>query len=173
MSGNKAFAIGFATTVTLFAGMVTYAILPPSLRSINAGLRERGIPELSGLEKSLGHEEGGLFAAWLFVAVEANDQQFEQYRERLLAEGGEHFELGDNPNQVKVVATETFDDTKLGNPPPRIFQKQRLNGSYLPWWNIEQVKEGEFFEKSLPKACWYRVILDRTNKIIYIYWCYS
>lgn len=169
MSGNKLMAIGVATMALLFGILTAYVLLPPSLRSINADLRARSIPELPGLEKLVGHDEGGLFSAWLFVAVEATDQQLDEYSRRLQTDGGEHLKLGDRPDQLKVV-TETFDVMKMPHPHPRLYFKQSRN---LPWWKIEKATDGDFFEKSLPKSCWYRVILDRRNHIIYIYWCYS
>ena len=167
---RKVLRTSLATT-TAVALFVLAWILWPS--SVNTELSKRHIPEIPSYESFIGLESGGFFAHWLFVAVRATDQQIDQYKLRLIADAAVHTELGDAPDQVSIVEVNRYQMPMTIDKQPRIYFKQTLNGRYLDWWNFDKARQGDFFEKILPKECSYQVILDRQHGIIYIYWHYS
>ena len=149
---------------------LAWCFWPPS---VNSTLKVRSIPEIPAFQSCLGVETGGLFAQWCFVAVRADREQIDEYKARLVDDGGQQKAFGSRAGEVRYVEIESYQPPPFDVDGPEVRFKQILHGKYLPWWNVEDVTEGDVFNKSLPNACGYEVILDPAHERIYIYWHYS
>ncbi|MHC4489704.1 MAG: hypothetical protein ACYSW7_11105 [Planctomycetota bacterium] len=140
-------------------------------------MQKRDIPVIKQYSEIIGLEKGGLMAHWFFLALQSHKDYTKRYEQQLIEDGAEAKEIGSARGQVLIIESEKIDSNEmeelLADSEAEVVFKERLHSKYIKWWRIDKIINGAVYRKRLPKACGYKIFIDRASSIIYVYWHYS
>lgn len=137
---------------------------------LNYKLEKYGIPTVDSYEKFIAYSSGGFFSKWMFAAIKVNNNQMNNYKNKIFNDGAVHNKIGNN--EIKILSKD--DMIKVNSYDYRKIRfKQEVNGKYLEWWDIDKITAGDLYEKELSDECRYKIYFSPQQGKIYIYWSYS
>ena len=137
---------------------------------LNYKLEKYGVPTVDSYEKFIAYSSGGFFSQWMFAAIKVNDNQMNKYKKKIVQDGSVHYKIGNDGIKI-LTLEEDYKIIKYEFSEYRI--KQRVNGKYLEWWDIDKITVGDLYENELPDECRYKIYFSPKQGIIYIYWARS
>jgi hypothetical protein len=151
--------------VTTILGVLAWGIFHVS---VARELAKRHIAPLPDSSVVFGSNSGGLFASWLFVATTMNSNDYSSYKNTILSDAETKYHIPNQALVLKLEDSKTISDERI-----KVFLKQKVNGSYLSWWNTDNITKGVVCEKNLGNDCRYTIYFDDDKKSVFIYWSYS
>ena len=142
---------------------------------INKELSKRTIPECPITAEILGKESGGLFALYYFLAIKLEQNDLNEYEEKLKNNDSTINEYGEVKDGIVIIryAPTEKDFSRFSSLGCKWEHNKTVNDQELKWWNPDKIQKGTVYSKSLPDNCRYQIYIDKDKNIIYIYWCYS
>ncbi len=150
-------------------GAVLFTMQP----NVKSALSVRGIPSIPSDAKVIKLYMGGVFTKQLFLVVSLRHSDLLVYESRLSGESLRSFRLDEDSPQAHIIASDAPSSQLLMSFIERNIEvsfKDKLNGVYPPWWDIEKIRRGTLYEKDSPDSSKYRIYTDHDRNLLYIVW---